>query len=544
MLTHNPRWCLLASLVSVLGATAAGAAGPQLRPAQVLVVYDSRIADSRAVAEYYAGSEKVPGGTGGRPGARPGVQVVDLAQIGGAGLPTNPGNINYTTFISNFRDPLRGYLTSNEMVRSVRCIVLTKGIPHRIQDINHPNPNVGDQPTSAANLLNAGNVTYASVDSELTLLWHNLSVGETNGRADSRADGGLVNPYHRSLQPINAFSTSNIQTPKNVLAAGAPWGGLLWRTFPTGTSGMTGGDIYLVCRLDGHTVQDVYDSIDRAREVIFDSDKCLFLLDESGSDGVQNLSDTDNELDNDGPALTNYGDDYEQTRDLLLADARVMPANIVYNRWSTADQFIVGPRINFGGGVVIHGPLLLLATYGANHTGFPGAPGNAGTQYPFSFNYEPGAVFNTIESYNGRSFGGIGVGPTPQGQLADFIQAGGTFGIGNVWEPFSYSIPDNALIVRNFFLGSLTWAEAAYSSIPLLSWQQIVVGDPLARVRRNREDINGDDVNDVDDLYAWFAAASRPRDFNRDGRIDRIDIEILRDSLRGPEGANKRPDDR
>lgn len=554
-LTDNPpcsraraRWrrcpALAACAAVILPATAATRA--DLSESNVLVVYDSRVPDSLAIAEYYAGSQKVPGGTGSRPGSRPGVRVVNLASLPGAGIPPSDPvpNIPYSDFVSKIRDPLKNYLNTSGLTREVRCLVLTKGLPHRIQDTDHPNPNVGDQPGAMVTEFSQGNLTCASVDSELTCLQQDLLamaiVG--GGIGDNAAEGCIANAYFKRTHTITGYSTASITVPK----AFRPWGGTSNRGVFTWTLGAASnanlpGDMYLVCRLDGNTVTDVFGAIDRARNFKVNLDTAVLVLDESGSNATQNVSDTDNELDNDGPSLTNNGDDYEQARDVLLADGRFLPANLKYNQWATAEQFLVGPRLSFGGGVVVPGPVLLLATYGNNHTGFPGVPGDAGTQYPLSFNYAPGAVFNTIESYNGRKFGGIGVGPTPQGQLADFIGAGGTFGIGHVWEPLSLSIPDNDLIVRNFLLGTLTWAEAAWTSIPVVSWMHVVIGDPLARPFRVKEDVNGDERIDQEDLYASFAAASRPRDLNRNGMFDRADVELLRNSVRGSENGNMRP---
>lgn len=67
-----------------------------------------------------------------------------------------------------------------------------------------------------------------------------------------------------------------------------------------------------------------------------------------------------------------------------------------------------------------------------------------------------------------------------QGQLAEWIAIGGTFGIGNAYEPFTFSLAENDLYLQNFLFNNLSWAEAAWSSIPYMSWQQIVIGDPLA----------------------------------------------------------------
>lgn len=544
MVTDNPRRRVLASLVCAMGAlVASDAARADLRESQVLVLYDARVPDSEAVAEHYAGSANVPGGAGGMVGVHPGVRALDISTLPGAGTAPMGPTVSYADFIAKLRDPLRAYLSQTDPSRRVRCLVMTKGLPHRIQDLG-PNPNAGDQPAQAAALINAGNLTYASVDSELTLLWQSLSANEQGNGADSKADGGVLNPYFKSSQTLTAYSSVHIAEAKNLLTVPGNIG-ILWRALPSGPTGLTPGDIYLVCRLDGNSVGDVIDAIDRAQGVVVDLDHSVMVLDESASNGVQNVSDTDGELDNDGPVVfTNAGDDYEQTRDLLQSDGRFAPANINYNKWATAEQFIVGPRLDFGGGVVEPGDVLLLATYGANHSGVPGTPGNAGTQYPRSFFYAPGAVFNTIESYNGRSFGGIGLGPVPQGQLADFIGSGGTFGLGHVWEPFSFSVPDNLAIVRNFYLGSLTWGEAAYTALPMLSWQQVVVGDPLAKVRRLQEDINVDQRTDVEDLYSWYSSPTRPRDLNRDGRTDRADVELLIRSVRGNESGNMRVGER
>lgn len=520
-----------------------------LTPPQVLVVYDSRSPDSLAVAEHYAGSASVAGGTGQQPGTRPGVRVVNLANLPGAGFPAVGfvPTIPYSDFVTKLRDPLRNYLNVSGLAQTVRCIVLTKGIPHRIQDTDATNPNIGDQPVGAGNEILAGDLTCASVDSEMVLLHQNLNNNENGNAADSWADGCIINPYWRSSQSIDAYSTSSIQVGKQAWPDPGNLG-ILWRPTPTGASSIPAnryirpGDMYLVCRLDGNSVADVRAMLERSKtDIAINFDTVNMLLDESASDGLPAPSDTDQELDNDGPSQVNNGDDYEQTRDLLTTDGRVLAANIKYDRWSTAPGFWVGPLINFGGGQIVNGPVLLLGTYGANHSGVPGTPGDSATRYPFSFVYAPGAIFNTIESYNGRSFGGAGVGFVPQGQLADFIQSGGCFGIGNVWEPLSFSVPDNAVLVRNFVLGNLTWAEAAYTSMPVISWMEVVVGDPLGRLHRPQDDTNGDGRYDAEDVYSWFAPASRPRDFNRDGRVDRTDYETLRATVRFGENGNMWP---
>jgi hypothetical protein len=114
-------------------------------------------------------------------------------------------------------------------------------------------------------------------------------------------------------------------------------------------------------------------------------------------------------------------------------------------------------------------------------------------------------MFNTIESYNGRALNGLGT-LFNQAQVAGFIAAGGTFGIGMVWEPFTFSLPDNEFMMTNMLVNGLTWGEAAYTSLPVLSWQHVVVGDPLGKPTI---------LNDP----------GLPKgDFNGDGRVDGLDI--------------------
>jgi hypothetical protein len=117
-----------------------------------------------------------------------------------------------------------------------------------------------------------------------------------------------------------------------------------------------------------------------------------------------------------------------------------------------------------------------------------------------------------------------------QQQSSLFLSSGGTFAIGNVYEPFSFSLADSQFLSRNFLLGRLTWAEAAYTAVPCLSWQQIVVGDPLARVVRSQEDRNADQRLDIEDLYAFVAA---PVDINRDSAVNATDTAVLVNSVRG-----------
>jgi hypothetical protein len=245
---------------------AAGSANAQLAQDQVLVVYDSRVPDSLAVAEYYAGSRKVPGGAGNLPGVRPGVYVVNTAAIG-AGFVV-PGNVAEVDYRTKLRDPLRTFLSSNNLTQRIRCIVTTKGLPHRVFDTDVPQN--ADFPGNGVNQflpeLAANDCTSASVESELALLWQDLSAGEAGGSNDSKADGLVTNPFWRQTRSINTYTNINNTVAKSLSASGT---GPTWVT--AGAAGaatrLSQGDIYLTCRLDGRTVADVRAMIDRSRTI-------------------------------------------------------------------------------------------------------------------------------------------------------------------------------------------------------------------------------------------------------------------------------------
>jgi len=127
------------------------------------------------------------------------------------------------------------------------------------------------------------------------------------------------------------------------------------------------------------------------------------------------------------------------------------------------------------------GMVAFLGSFGRNHV--PGGPNRPSKDYTDTFlgQFVDGAIFNSMESFNGRSLGGV-PDDKNQEQIADFIANGGSLGLANVWEPLPALVPDNEFLIQNFLLGDLSWAEAAYTAIPYLSWQQIVIGDPLATV--------------------------------------------------------------
>jgi hypothetical protein len=524
--------------LSLLAGFATTRAHAQLQEQQVLVVFDSRVSESVAVAEYYAGSALVPGPLAGAnapvQGKRPGVYVFDLASSG-AGI-ASAGTIAYGDFVSRMRNPIRAHLLARNLATRVRCLVLTKGLAHRISDTD--NAPVGDLPSNNPGSfipeLLANDVTCASVESELTLLFQDLSANELGNSSDSRADGLIVNPLWNLSQGAASFSNAFATSVKSFSAAGT---GPLWNLGgATGTAArLNPGDVFLTARLDGPSVADVYGMLDRAQGFIYNASTQAFVFDSDPNalDAIASVF----------PSLGG-GADYALAIAALNNDGRFPPSSQRVNTLASAAQFFVGPRLSFapGQGVLVSEPVVLLASYGANHDGVPSlqAGGSAGTVYATSFNLAPGAIFNTIESFNCRDFGGLGnLSFAAQQQASSYIAAGGTFAVGNVWEPLADTIPDNVLLVRNFVLGNMSWAEAAWSSIPALSWMQTVVGDPLARAQRRSEDTTGNNRVTLNDLHLWEAlpAGDARKDVNRNGAGDAADRLLVTQALRASERA-------
>jgi uncharacterized protein (TIGR03790 family) len=67
---------------------------------------------------------------------------------------------------------------------------------------------------------------------------------------------------------------------------------------------------------------------------------------------------------------------------------------------------------------------------------------------------------------------------SPQGLSADFLLEGATGVSGHVYEPYLAFTPNPELVLPAYYNGR-NLAESYYLGIRGLSWQNIVVGDPL-----------------------------------------------------------------
>jgi len=91
------------------------------------------------------------------------------------------------------------------------------------------------------------------------------------------------------------------------------------------------------------------------------------------------------------------------------------------------------------------------------------------------FRFPPGAIALHIHSYSASS-----LRSTTSGWTGPLVARGVTATVGNVHEPYLELTHRPNLFLRALARGA-TLAEAAYFSVPALSWQPILVGDPLYR---------------------------------------------------------------
>lgn len=108
------------------------------------------------------------------------------------------------------------------------------------------------------------------------------------------------------------------------------------------------------------------------------------------------------------------------------------------------------------------------------------------------FNWLPGAIATEFVSTNGRTFARppadwnisdwssrhLWFAGSPQTLTADYIADGASAATGHTEEPFLDATPRPDILFPAYY-GGRNLAESFYLSIPYLSWQNILIGDPL-----------------------------------------------------------------
>lgn len=290
--------------------------------------------------------------------------------------------------------PVATWLTRNAAQDRILYIVLTKGIPLRIEGTSGQTG------------------TTASVDSELTLLYRKM-VGESAAPA-----GPVKNPYYLDSNPISQARQFNHADQ----------------------------DIYLVSRLDGYTVADIKALIDRG---MAPSREGKILLDARGLPEEK-------------------GDAWlKEAADLL---AKMGTANRVI--LESTDKALSGNKQVLG-----------YYSWGSND------PAVNGKSPDFAF--VPGALAGTFDGSSGRTFSEspeewtLATAGAPRVAAAEFIKSGITGIAAQVSEPFlETAIRPNILFPA--YVSGFNLVESYYLAMPYLSWQAIIIGDPLCAPFRTR----------------------------------------------------------
>ena len=205
--------------------------------------------------------------------------------------------------------------------------------------------------------------------------------------------------------------------------------------------------VYLVTRLDGYTMNDMKALVDRALAA---RNTGKFVID------LKSFDDTP-------------GNEWLKTAALLLPQDRVVldeTAKIVngvkdvigYASWGSNDRDRKHRALHFQW------------LPGAIATEFVSFDGR--TFRPPPADWELGTWENKSSQYAGA----------PQTLTADYIHEGATGASGQVYEPYLTFCPRPDFILPAYRSGR-TLAESFYIGIPGLSWMNVVIGDPLTRLR-------------------------------------------------------------
>lgn len=193
------------------------------------------------------------------------------------------------------------------------------------------------------------------------------------------------------------------------------------------------GQVVKVSRLDGPTAAEAYALVDRAVEAERRGLIGRAYVDLANRDKVGDLW-----LESTASQLAGLG--FDTTIDRASA---IMPATtrcdapVLYFGWYASD---------------VSGPFAL--------------PG---------FTFAPGAIALHIYSYSAAT-----LSQPASGWTGPFVARGVTATVGNVYEPYLMFTHRPDLLLRALTRGQ-TLVDAAYYALPALSWQAIVIGDPLYR---------------------------------------------------------------
>jgi len=522
-----------------------------LEPSDVLILVNADSPCSRSIADLYR--RYYPEITD--------LQVLYLSGLADSASPeAGPSDeiITRDEFENLIAQPLRDYLITNNMVDSVYCIITTAGMPYRVEDTDPTLTDVvkpaGSNPTLTVNY--RYKVDASSVESDLAVLFQIDPALDNTCRMP--IDNRVVNPYQGYKSNFKSWAGR-----RAILAnrQSFRWTYIRWgiskgpkiegKRDPLGMSAvnriMSPADIYLVARLDGPRNQGEYpifsvkDMLNRSRaasssSVGYNPSISHIIIDHApGAPDIFSFTQTFNFppqydfLDyNSHPfppgaeeynGTYNQADHYDQayrwltTFDPPESSTEISPIDGGLGGWVLWDD---SDQIMNSAMLVPDTGIIGLMTYGRNGgdhrpADYLMSSGPAGAPL---FHCVPGAVFTSLESFNALTmFMDV---PTNQGKIVEFIEMGGTAAIGHSFEPEVSATIQGDFLMMNLLrddngdgVGDLTLAEAAFTALPYISWSEVLIGDPLMRLRLGTGDImphghcpsdtNGDGIVSISD---------------------------------------------
>jgi len=286
--------------------------------------------------------------------------------------------------------------------------------------------------------------SVASVDSELTLLYRRMT-----GRLD-KPEGPVTNPYFladRDITDARPFTHHSF-------------------------------DIFLVSRLDAFTVDEALSLIDKAASAKSDG---RIVLDQRAA-LVNSTGDTWLELASTRLAGQGFGE--QVVLETTPKPARGVTQVLGYSSWGSTDP---QNRVRTVG---------LTFAPGAIATTFVGSDARTFREPPLAW-IPTGDSANRFTWYAG----------SPESLVGDLIRDGVTGAAGYVAQPFlAGSIRPQILFPA--YVAGFNLVEAFYLAMPFLSWQTVVIGDPLCgpfpRKTLSRSEIE-DGLDEVTELPTLFS---------------------------------------
>lgn len=370
MKRHLTLGIVLATLIAALPAFCQS-------PDNVLLVLNEASSVSLEVGQYYIQKRGIP--------------PANVLRINAK----SEDSISRDNFTRQIENPIAAFLARSSFQDRILYLVLTKGIPLRVEGTSGPDG------------------TVASVDSELTLLYRKM-VGQTVTPA-----GRIANPYFLRDAPITQARAFTHEAQ----------------------------DIFLVSRLDGYTSADIRALIDRG---CAPAQKGKILLDQKeplqakGNDWLRSAADILKSM--------GFGD-----RVVLESSSAVMAGEkqvLGYCSWGSNDPAIRRRHFDFE---FVPGALAAM---------FVSSDGRTFQEPPVSWNI---GTWEDKASY----FSG-----SPQSLAGDLIRDGVTGIAAHVSEPYLEATVRPEVLFPAYLSG-FNLIESYYLAIPYLSWQTVVIGDPL-----------------------------------------------------------------